>query len=343
MKSRKVITLITPIILTFTLMGQVESAGVVKKRVSGEKKETPANTELSGKMQTIYGTKLASDADISYQKRVYRKLDLNKEKNAALNFPEEVTDNQGNLMSILYNLVVEGKVPAYEYLDGREIFTDDYKINVSDMKERFELGDEVPSSQISAYYIIENWEFDNRSNAMTTSLEALCPIIERYSDFGDRLPYPMFWIRYADIRPFLMNVFVAADDENDLQKYSLNDYFTLRLYDGEIYKTKNNRNLTLAQMYPDEDDLKHAQDSIDAKLINYGKDQWVPTREEYLAGKEESRKFQQKETVVDSAKEIPERKSVSSRSKKKSTKKIKNLNSNSVNSAAEKSVRRRKK
>ncbi|MGM9803451.1 MAG: gliding motility protein GldN, partial [Muribaculaceae bacterium] len=52
---------------------------------------------------------------------------------------------------------------------------------------------------------------------------------------------------------------------------------------GEIYKTKNLRNMTLMQMFPDPDDLKHAQDSIEARLVSFDKNLWVPTREELQA------------------------------------------------------------
>ena len=36
-------------------------------------------------------------------------------------------------------LLADNKVSAYEYLDGREIFTDQYKINVRDMLDRFHI------------------------------------------------------------------------------------------------------------------------------------------------------------------------------------------------------------
>ena len=58
------------------------------------------------------------------------------------------------------------------------------------------------------------------------------------------------------------------------------------MYKGEIYKTRNLRNRTLMQMFPDPDDLKHAQDSIENRLKAFDKDLWVPTREELEARRE---------------------------------------------------------
>lgn len=349
MRIGRIIFLFASLAISLTGFCQVESAGGVTKVTDNKQTENYKVAEMTGKRQQLYDTKMASDADVSYQKWVYRKLDLEKEKNAALYYPEEIIDNQDNLFRIIYRLVSENKIPAYEYLDGREIFTDEYKINFPELLQRFELGDEVPSSQVTNYYIIEKWEFDNRSNSMKTTVEAICPVLDKYGDFGDRLHYPMFWVKYDILRPYLVNSFIAADDDNNLQRYTIDDFFTLRLYDGEIYKTKNNRNLSLAQMYPDEDALKHAQDSIDTHLNNYGKDLWVPSREEYLAGKEqqEEEEMKQGETVVTAKDEIPERKITSSRSKKKSSKKSTKKKykepQNSSSSTAEKSVRRRKK
>lgn len=349
MKKGRIIFLYAGLATSLFGMAQVESAGGVSK-VSGNKKTGNSKVaEMTEKRQQLFDTKMASDADVSYQKWVYRKLDLQKEKNAPLYYPEEIIDNQDNFFRIIYRLVSENKIPAYEYLDGREIFTDEYKINFPEMMARFELGDEVPSSQVTNYYIIEKWEFDNRSNSMKTTVEAICPVLDKYGDFGDQLHYPMFWVKYDVLRPYLVNTFISGDDDNDLQRYSIDDYFTLRLYDGEIYKTKNNRNLSLAQMYPDEDALKNAQDSIDNRLNNYGKDLWVPSREEYLAGKEEeeAKELKEGETVVTADEEIQERKVTSSRSKKKSSKKSTKKKykepKNTSNSSAEKSVRRRKK
>ena len=55
-------------------------------------------------------------------------------------------------------------------------------------------------------------------------------------------------------------------DDNNLPQYSIDDYFNLGMYDGDIYKTRNLRNLSMMQMFPDPDDLARAQDSIDNRL-----------------------------------------------------------------------------
>ena len=392
MKYRKILTALTLTTVSLAGFAQVENAGGVMRRSERENKES-ASPGVSDRMQGFYQTKETHDADLSYMKQVYRRLDLEKGPNAALYYPEDVIDGQENLFRIILRLVVDGKIPAYEYLDGREIFTDQYKVNVGDMLTRFDIyaqpakgsternpryvieEADVPAGQVMNYYILEKWEFDRRSNAMKTTVEAICPVLNRYGDFGGDARYPMFWVKFDALRPYLAQQFVFISDDNNIPQYSLDDYFNLGLYDGEIYKTRNLRNQSLAQMFPDEDDMKRAQDSIDNHLRNFGKNLWVPSREEYLAMKEATEGKQKKggkknseadelpvrtitmgdstvtvvTTVVEEQEDVPV---ASARAKKKTTAKkpakkqpkasSPSSSSNNANSAAEKSVRRRK-
>lgn len=385
---RKIVPLAVLAAMAFGSFAQVENAGGVRRRSEREKKNQEHNgPKITDRMQGFYEKKDTHDADLAYMRQIYRMLDLTKDANTPLYFPEDVIDGQENLFRMILRLVVDGRVPAYEYLDGREVFTDQYKVNVPDMLDRFGIyytstGSErnpkitieeadVPTGQVLTYYILERWEFDRRSNQMKTRVEAICPVLNRSGDFGGEAKYPMFWVKFDQLRPFLAQQHVFLTDDNNLQQYSLDDYFNLAMYDGEIYKTRNLRNLSMAQMYPDPDDMKRAQDSIDKRLREFGKDLWVPSREEYLAQKEkeaaakelaaqqndsipertvaESDGDDEKVTTVRSSKRktTKKRASASSSNKKTKTKKTKvkkapSSSSSGGNSGAAKSVRRRK-
>lgn len=357
-------------------VAQVENAGGVRKRSGRDKKNTENKAgAVTDRMQGFFTTREPHDADLAYMREIYRQLDLSKPENTPLYYPEDIIDGQKNLFRLILDLVVDGSVPAYEYLDGREIFSDQYKVNVADMLDRFGIyyttgrgsternpkfvieEADVPTGQVLNYYIIEKWEFDRRSNRMKTRVEAICPVLNRASDFGGESKYPMFWVRYDQLRPHLASQYVFLSDDNNLPQYSIDDYFNLGMYDGEIYKTRNLRNLSMMQMYPDPDDLSRAQDSIDNRLRSYGMDMWVPTREEYLAQKEREEAIAAAlaagdtipdRTVVD-AKSVTETKKARSRksTRKRAARKPKvssgGSGSNAPNSSAAKSVRRRKK
>lgn len=359
---------------------QVESAGGVRRRSERDRKqqEAAAGPQVTDRMQGFYESKEPHDADLAYMRQIYRQLDLTKDANTPLYFPEDVIDGQENLFRIILGLVVDGRIPAYEYLDGREVFTDQYRINVPDMLDRFEIYHttegsgknarvrieeaDVPTGQVLNYYIVEKWEFDRRTNQMKTRVEAICPVLNRSGDFGGDARYPMFWVRFDALRPYLAQQYVFLSDDNNLAQYSLDDYFNLGMYDGDIYKTRNLRNLSMAQMFPDEDDMKRAQDSIDTRLREFGKNLWVPTREEYLAAREAEAEaaaaIQNGDSIPDRTvveAEPEESKTTSVRSarrtstKKKTTKAKKpkvsssSPSSSTPNSSAARSVRRRKK
>lgn len=371
---RNIIVIIAAVSIAAVCTAQVENAGGVRKRAEKDKKTAAAqNGGVTDRMQDFYTQKSAHEADLSYMREIYRELDLTKPENTPLYFPEDVIDGQKNLFRIILDLVIQEKVPAYEYLDGREIFTDDYKVKVDEMLDRFGIyyttsgrGNQkyvieeadVPTSQVLNYYILEKWEFDRRSNRMKTRVEAICPILNRMGDYGGEARYPMFWVKYDKIRPYLASQYVFLSDDNNLAQYSIDDYFNLGMYKGDIYKTRNLRNLSMAQMYPDPDDLARAQDSIDNRLRNYGKNMWVPTREEYLAQKEREEEIAKaiaagdtipdRTTVSDNdvteAKKAKPRKTTKKRTAKAKTPKVsKPASSSAVNSSASKSVRRRKK
>lgn len=351
-------------------VAQVESGGGVRRRSESERnKKEAAQPGVTDRMTGFYETKEAHDADLEYMRQIYRLLDLEKPENSPLYFPEDVIDGQENLFRLMFRLVTDGNVPAYEYLDGREVFNDKYKINVGEMLDRFNIyytpapgsteknpkyaidESDVPTGQVNAYYIIEKWEYDRRSNQMKTRVEAICPVLTRMGDFGGEARYPMFWVKFDALRPYLAQQYIFLTDDNNLARYSLDDYFNLGMYDGEIYKTQNLRNLSMVQMFPDEDELKRAQDSIDNRLRNYGKEVWVPTREEYLAqraaAEERARMEAEGDTITDRVVLVADK---SDKEPKKTTKKrastkskVKQPKQSSSNSSAAKSVRRRKK
>lgn len=374
---RYIILLIMTATFSLAAVAQVENGGV-RKRSERDKSKTEGVPSITQRMQSFYLNKESHDADLEWMRQIYRQLDLTKEQNAPLYFPEDVIDGQENLFRIMLRLVVNSQIPAYEYLDGREVFSDKYKINVRDMLDRFGIyyteakgsteknpkfqieEADVPTGQVLNYYIIEKWEFDRRSNQMKTRVEAICPVLNRSGDFGGEAKYPMFWVKFDALRPYLAQQYIFISDDNNLPQYSLDDYFNIGMYDGEIYKTKNLRNLSMMQMYPDPDDLKRAQDSIDNRLRTFDDNLWVPTREEYLAQKEKEEAAleakidstdgvkERQEVVADDVEdEVKEEKKAeepkNKRASKKKKAKVKKSSSSTPNSSAAKSVRRRKK
>ena len=119
-------------------VAQVENAGGVRRRSDKEKKGKQSSTPgVTERMQDFFTSKAPHDADLSYMREIYRQIDLTKPENTPLYYPEDIVDGQKNLFRLILDLVVDGSIPAYEYLDGREVFTDQYKVKVAEMLDRF--------------------------------------------------------------------------------------------------------------------------------------------------------------------------------------------------------------
>ena len=105
-------------------------------------------------------------------------------------------------------------------------------------------------------------------------------MLHKLGDFGSEARYPLFWIDYSDLRPFIANELLMTAEMNTALRYSMDDYFTLSKYKGEIYKVQNPRGLTLQQQYPDPDTLKVKREEIETRLKTFGSSIWIKPNEE---------------------------------------------------------------
>ncbi len=308
--NRYIVTAVSLLAIAFSSVAQESSSSAVMRRGGNDRNSRRNNTEAAGpqvtqRMEGLYEHTPVSDADMEWMRVIYRQIDLNDDKNAPLYYPEDLIDGQENLFRIIMRLVANNQVPAYEYLDGREVFTDQYKVKVRDMLDRFYIlyteakgsteknpkftieESDVPANEVLTYYILERWEFDKRTNRMRTRVEAICPVLHRTGDWGgDAVKYPMFWVKMDSLRPYLAQQEIFTSDDNNLATTTYDDFFANNMYKGEIYKTRNLKNKSMMQLYPDPDDLKRAQDSIQRRLDTYEDHLWVPTREELAAKRE---------------------------------------------------------
>lgn len=345
----------------------------VRRRSAREQKEQAGSQGLSDRMKGFYeaDNSSLSDADLQWMRVIYRELDLDKDANAPLYFPEEPVDGQENLFRIIMRLLADNQLKAYEYLDGREIFTEKYESNVKDILDRFYIiytpakgsteknprfvidEADVPSNEVLSYYVIERWTFDTRNNRLKPTIEAICPVLHRTGDFGgEAVRYPMFWVKYDDLRPWLAQQSIFVNDDNNLPSCSYDDFFNLTMYDGEIYKTRNLKNKSMAQLHPDPDDRKRAQDSIQARLDSFETRLWTPTRDELIARREAAENAEaaaDTSAIAESAAVSQPRSARASRSSKKATPRKKEKKPAKIkesqasrSSSATRSVRRRK-
>lgn len=222
-----------------------------------------AQPKMTLRAQRNYPVALpVEEDDVEWQRDVYREIGIDDDRNAALFTHDQNDPTQRTFFDIIFQLAIEGKVPAYRYeLEGNEAYTYENELNIQDIlddhmipynKVRNHLevkNEDFPTGEVTAYYIKEGVYYDVTNSAFRTRVLSVCPVIVSADDeFGEgETNYPLFWMKYEDIVPHIKGLRVVPDSRNSYGKINLTDYFTLNRYHGPIYKVYNARGWTLAQ------------------------------------------------------------------------------------------------
>lgn len=278
------------VIAALALVAQTAGAQPPARKKDNTKKENrqaAQATGLSERAKSQYpGT--VTPQEVDWKREVYRELDLNKEENAPLYYPVEPVGNSMNLFTLLFRNILNGNITAYSYtLDGNESFAeeniveprkmlDNYSIYFKEENGELIVGkSDIPSAEVLSYYIKESHYYDQRTGTYGTRITALCPVLHRSDDFGlAATKYPMFWVRYDEIAPYLAQQSIMTSSLNNVSHASLEDYFTRGTYNGEIYKTVNLRNLDISQYCKDSTEIKKEQDKIEQQLKDFRTNLW---------------------------------------------------------------------
>jgi len=232
---------------------------------------------------------------VVWLREMYRDIDLEKDDNAALYYPVTPIGDRMNLFSTIFKLLADNKIVAYNYpVNGTEVFTDKEKLNFEDgvlkkfqipyKKEgtdsdpRYTVDDaDIPSIEVSKYQIKEGWYFDAATGTYKSQVIAICPLLVRKDyNIGDVTNNPVCWIPYENLRPYLSRTMIMTSNYNNVLSYSIDDFFTKGMYKGDIIKTVNMKDQSLAQQVGDDPEkLKHAQDSIENQLKTFKERLWV--------------------------------------------------------------------
>ena len=99
--------------------------------------------------------------------------------------------------------------------------------------------------------------------------------MKREDDFGDAATaYPLFWVKYEDLAPFLVKQTIMTSNLNNAAVMSMDDYFAKNLYRGKIYKTNNLLGKTLAQYCTTDSALAKEQRRIEQELTAFEQSLW---------------------------------------------------------------------
>ena len=309
-----------------------------QQKTEQQAKKQPSSA-MSMRAQLSFPTALEAPEEVVWRRDIYREIDLTEDANAGLYYPVEPQGKQLNLFTYIFKLALNGYIPVYEYpTDGNDRFTDDAKVDFQTVLDNYHIfyeeqdgklrvdNSDIPSSEVKKYYLKENAYYDQANSSFHVKVAALCPVMLREDDFGgESTQYPLFWVKYADLEPFLNRQTVMASSMNNAATMSMDDYFTLNSYKGKIYKTNNAQGKTLLQLCDgDKDKMTAEQKRIEEELEGFHKtifgDQEKKDSLDNIAASQvkESKKAKSKSSSLRSAK-TPKAKSSSTKSSSSSS------------------------
>ena len=270
------------------LLAGMVTTGMMAQPAKRKTAATATNGAISTRAQISFPVQPQMSEDVVWRRDIYRELDLHDDANASLYYPVEPVGNQVNLFTYIFKLMMTGNIKAYEYrLDGNEVFNDDAQVKLKAFLDNYHIfyektnrgiyidNSDIPSREVTAYYIKESVYYDQSTATFHTKVLALCPIMKREDDFGDAATaYPLFWVKYEDLSPFLVKQTVMTSNLNNAAVMSMDDYFAKNMYRGKIYKTNNMLGKTLAQYCSGDSALSKEQKRIEGEITAFEQNLW---------------------------------------------------------------------
>lgn len=227
--------------------------------------------------------------DAAWRRDIYMSIDLTKEQNAALYYPVTPQNGRMNLFTYLFKMLLRGQAKAYDYRPNRdENFADDQRISVVDIMKRFQipyeqkgeavrvLDADIPSDLVKVYYVKVSRYYDQHTATFRSRVTALCPVLQRgSSDMPDTdLQFPMFWLKYSDIAPYLAKHTLMASSLNNAATMTADDFFSTAAFKGDIIKTANLQDRYISEYCPTDTAQAREQKRIEREMVDFQDRVW---------------------------------------------------------------------
>ena len=137
---------------------------------------------------------------------------------------------------------------------------------------------DIPSAEVLSYYVKESSYYDQNTATYHSRIVALCPVLHRAADefsySADVQKFPLFWVKYDDVKTYLSGQDVMTSNLNNAARMSMDDFFSTNHYKGEIYMTTNMQNKSLQQYCATDSLLKKEQTRIEKQISDFEKHIW---------------------------------------------------------------------
>lgn len=225
------------------------------------------------------------EADILWEKRIWRVIDVREKMNLPFAAPESP------LFSILSEAVLKGKLPAYSTEDDK--FTK--RLSPSEVREKLVKRDtiwvyddpeydteeklrvvenETNWENVKRFRIKESWFFDTKTSTLRCRILGIAPIIDIRDEEGNfKYEMPLFWVYYPAAREYLAQHKAVTHGENWSATTTWEDIFEKRYFASYIMKENNVQDLRLQDLYTGTE-LMIESDKIKNELFAREHDMW---------------------------------------------------------------------
>jgi gliding motility associated protien GldN len=217
------------------------SAQPPQRRAQQQAQQRNPSAAMSMRAQISFPTAVEMPEEVVWRRDIYREISLEDDANGGLYYPVEPQGKQLNLFTYIFKLALNGYIPVYEYpTDGSDVFSDATKADMKALLDNYHIfyeekdgkirvdNSDIPSAMVKKYYLKESAYYDQANSSFHIKVQALCPIM--MDEFGgEATQYPLFWVKYSDLEPYLNRQTVMASSMNNAATVSMDDFFTLNM------------------------------------------------------------------------------------------------------------------
>ncbi len=195
------------------------------------------------------------EADMQFNKRVWREIDLREKQNLPLYYPVDLHRTRISLFQLLQKYIATGDIYAFA---DEEFLVQYDKAKVKSMLFMCDSLEEhvvIPETgedsviirwvcdstsiyrKVLKYRLKEDWFFDKQRSVMECRIIGICAyeMVERDDEF---FPKELFWVSFEQCRPFFANHEVY-NTKNDVERMTYDDLFMKRRFSSSIVKESN--------------------------------------------------------------------------------------------------------
>jgi len=222
------------------------------------------------------------EADIFWEKRIWRIIDVREKMNLPFAYPEEP------FFSILMQAAEEGEITVYGTEDDKfsyplepdEVASMGATVDtiIAFDPETYEeeiqiVRNDLNPEDIKQFRVKEVWFFDEESSTLQVRILGIAPLKDEYDENGNyKYTTPLFWAYYPECREILAR-YKVFNSNNDASPMTWEDLLERRQFSSYIMKKSNVYDRKVEDYLTGVDMLLEAE-KIRMEIFNFEHDLW---------------------------------------------------------------------